>query len=228
MVPDVSHPIKYPTLQEFDLTQEDIEKEIKNRELKKDGSMILPAYIGISFILSPILLSLAEPSAMFFLWLGGLAFAFIAHTQKKDTIDAIVLNNNYDKYKEACVKWELLQSSYWTNTTGIIFEHRVADLLHRLGYEVQVTKASNDGGIDIIASKNNINIAVQCKCHKRPIGPKDARELYGVICDQHHIFKEGMLVCPAGFTKGVYNFVSDKPIKLLELTDLITLVKKTA
>lgn len=87
-----------------------------------------------------------------------------------------------------------------------------------LGYHVTLTPASNDGGIDIILEKNGITYAVQCKCHKNPSGPKDARELFGAMVGSS--YHKGMLINPSGFTKGVYAFVKDKPIELIDINNL--------
>jgi restriction system protein len=46
---------------------------------------------------------------------------------------------------------------------GIAFEHFVADLLASRGYKTEVTQASNDYGIDVIALKDNIRFGVQVK-----------------------------------------------------------------
>ncbi|MCE7982554.1 MAG: restriction endonuclease [Caldilinea sp. CFX5] len=46
---------------------------------------------------------------------------------------------------------------------GIAFEHFVADLLASRGYKTEVTQASNDYGIDVIAFKDNIRFGVQVK-----------------------------------------------------------------
>ena len=62
---------------------------------------------------------------------------------------------------------------------GHDFEYYCADLLKRNGFlEVEVTKGSGDFGADILAEKDGITYAVQCKCYDKPIGVKAVQEVY--------------------------------------------------
>ena len=55
--------------------------------------------------------------------------------------------------------------------SGVEFEKYLCNhLLVKLGYFCEMTKASTDQGVDIIAIKNNIKIAIQAKCYRRPVG----------------------------------------------------------
>ena len=62
---------------------------------------------------------------------------------------------------------------------GYDFEYYCADLLRNNGFlEVEVTKGSGDFGADILAEKDGITYAVQCKCYDKPIGVKAVQEVY--------------------------------------------------
>ena len=62
---------------------------------------------------------------------------------------------------------------------GHDFEYYCADLLRDNGFlEVEVTKGSGDFGADILAEKDGITYAVQCKCYDKPIGVKAVQEVY--------------------------------------------------
>jgi len=52
---------------------------------------------------------------------------------------------------------------------GVDFEHYVAAVLRGVGYTVEVTKASGDFGVDLIATKNDVRTAVQCKRQARAV-----------------------------------------------------------
>ena len=72
---------------------------------------------------------------------------------------------------------------------GNEFEYAIADLLEKYGYSfVNVTRASGDDGLDIIASKNGQRVGFQCKCFSSPVGNHAVQEaftgktMYG--CDQ--------------------------------------------
>lgn len=62
---------------------------------------------------------------------------------------------------------------------GQEFEYYCADLLEGLGFtEIEVTRESGDYGVDILAWKDGVSYAFQCKCHSQPIGIKAVQEIY--------------------------------------------------
>ena len=62
---------------------------------------------------------------------------------------------------------------------GHDFEYYCADLLEANGFlDVEVTRGSGDFGADILAEKDGITYAIQCKCYDKPIGVKAVQEVY--------------------------------------------------
>lgn len=62
---------------------------------------------------------------------------------------------------------------------GREFEFFCADLLQKRGFlDVEVTKGSGDYGVDILAEKDGITYAIQCKRYEEPIGVKAVQEVY--------------------------------------------------
>lgn len=62
---------------------------------------------------------------------------------------------------------------------GHDFEYFCADLLKKSGFlDVEVTKGSGDFGADILAEKDGVTYAVQCKCYHGPIGVKAVQEAH--------------------------------------------------
>jgi len=62
---------------------------------------------------------------------------------------------------------------------GHDFEYFCADLLRKKGFiDVEVTKASGDYGIDILAEKEGITYGIQCKRYQEPVGIKAIQEAY--------------------------------------------------
>lgn len=62
---------------------------------------------------------------------------------------------------------------------GLEFEYYCADLLAENGFiEVEVTKSSGDYGIDILAEKEGVTYAIQCKRYMGPVGVKAVQEAY--------------------------------------------------
>ena len=57
------------------------------------------------------------------------------------------------------------------NMDGHDFEYYCADILKKNGFSnVEVTQGSGDHGIDILAEKDDITYAIQCKCYSSNIG----------------------------------------------------------
>ena len=65
------------------------------------------------------------------------------------------------------------------NMTGEEFENCCILLLRKNGFEnVHGTSASGDYGVDILAEKEGISYAIQCKCYSSPVGNKAIQEIY--------------------------------------------------
>ena len=62
---------------------------------------------------------------------------------------------------------------------GHEFEYYCAQLLQRKGFvDVEVTKGSGDYGADILAEKDGVTYAIQCKCYTAPVGVKAIQEAH--------------------------------------------------
>lgn len=62
---------------------------------------------------------------------------------------------------------------------GHDFERYCAELLRGQGFvEVEVTRGSGDYGIDILAERDGVTYAIQCKCYGAPVGVKAVQEAY--------------------------------------------------
>ena len=63
------------------------------------------------------------------------------------------------------------QACDFDSMEGHEFEHYCADILSKNGFiDVEVTQGSGDHGIDILAEKDDISYAIQCKCYTSNIG----------------------------------------------------------
>jgi HJR/Mrr/RecB family endonuclease len=132
--------------------------------------------------------------------------------------------NKYQKivmdFKEQRIKQF---KNYWLALDGIAFENELAKLFKQMGFTAKLTPPSGDRGIDIILTRGYETIVVQCKAHKNPVGPAVVRDLYGAMV--HTKANKAILASTTGFTKGVYEFASDKPIRLLSLDDIVIMSK---
>jgi HJR/Mrr/RecB family endonuclease len=66
----------------------------------------------------------------------------------------------------------------YDNLPGLEFEHFVAEVLQRNGYNVKVTQGSGDYGIDVLAYKNRKLYAIQCKCYTSDVGIEAVQQAY--------------------------------------------------
>jgi restriction system protein len=89
------------------------------------------------------------------------------------------------------------------------FEEFVAELYERHGFDVQLTPASNDGGVDLYAVRydafGSFLTIVDCKRYAphRPVQVKLVRELYGAVQDKGA--SVGVLATTSSFTAGAKN-----------------------
>lgn len=58
------------------------------------------------------------------------------------------------------------------------YEELCAEEMRLLGYDVRITKASGDQGVDVIARKGAVTIVLQCKMYSSPVGNKAVQEVY--------------------------------------------------
>lgn len=71
------------------------------------------------------------------------------------------------------------KSDIFEDMEGHEFEYFCADLLEQRGFtEVEVTRGSGDYGIDILAEKEGVTYAIQCKCYAAAVGVKAIQEAY--------------------------------------------------
>lgn len=62
---------------------------------------------------------------------------------------------------------------------GLAFEKFVAEILEKNEYkDISLTKGSGDMGVDLVASKNGVKYAIQCKCYNSNVGAKAIQEIY--------------------------------------------------
>lgn len=90
---------------------------------------------------------------------------------------------------------------------GPMFEQWCADLLKKCGYEnVSVSGKSGDQGVDIIAEKDDIRYAIQCKCYSSPLGNTPVQEVYAGKT-KHNCFIAAVMTNNY-FTKGAKELAS--------------------
>lgn len=65
-----------------------------------------------------------------------------------------------------------------TNITNPFdYEKQIANILKDMGFNAYATKGSGDQGADVLATKNNVKFAIQCKMYSGPVGNKAVQEV---------------------------------------------------
>jgi restriction system protein len=119
---------------------------------------------------------------------------------------------------ESAVQQRPALSTVSANMTGAEFEVFCADHLRACGWHVQVTPASMDQGVDVIAEKNGLRVAIQCKLYANPVGNKAVQEIAaGRVHQQAHF---GAVVTNGTFTRSAKQLAATNGIRLLHCTDL--------
>lgn len=112
------------------------------------------------------------------------------------------------------------------------FEHLVREVFEREfaanGAEVKVTRASRDGGIDaVVFNPDPIlggKIIIQAKRYTKTVGVAAVRELFGTVMNEGA--NTGVLVTTATYGPDAYAFAKDKPLRLLDGSNLLHLLQK--
>lgn len=105
----------------------------------------------------------------------------------------------------------------FTTMDGYEFEDYISNLFRGLGFEVEATNYSNDGGIDLVATYSQPIFAgkyiIQCKKWTGPVGQPEVRDLYGVVMDCRA--NKGIIITPSDYTQQAYDFAKGKNIELI-------------
>jgi len=105
-----------------------------------------------------------------------------------------------------------------SSMSGIEFESLCQQLMIKMGFEVETTKASGDGGIDLIAYNHQPftqgKYIVQCKRYTGSVGEPVIRDLYGVVMSERA--NKGILITTGTITASAFAFANGKPIELID------------
>lgn len=98
------------------------------------------------------------------------------------------------------------------------YEHYCAAQLTRRKWRTTVTKASNDQGVDIIATKAGRRIVLQCKKYAKPVGNQAVQQIVAAIA--HEDAERGVVVATSDFTRAARKLAASNNVLLLHHRDL--------
>ena len=113
----------------------------------------------------------------------------------------MVVSNPTEKKENTSHTYTITSVTNVDRMEGHEFEYFCAELLERCGFEdVTVTRGSGDQGVDILAFKEDIKYAIQCKNYSTPLGNKSIQEVFAGKTFYHcHV---GVVMTNSTFTKG--------------------------
>jgi len=108
---------------------------------------------------------------------------------------------------------------------GTSMEMFVAHLLNLMGYKTRMTSAGTDGGVDVIAHKDELGfeppiIKVQVKATEGSVGDPVVSALYGKVGNEEY----GLLITLGSYTKQARDFATSKTnLRLIDGDELVRL-----
>jgi HJR/Mrr/RecB family endonuclease len=120
-------------------------------------------------------------------------------------------------------------NSFSAIAIGIKYENHIASILSTLGFKVSTTPITQDFGIDIIAHKNEIIIAIQCKFWLELVGVNAVQEAFAG--KYFYGATHAVVISNSEFTKNAKTLANKIGVKLINqklnnnITELTNFVK---
>jgi restriction system protein len=106
------------------------------------------------------------------------------------------------------------------------FETLITNLFEKMGLETKLTRPSRDGGVDCVAYDSRPivggKVVIQAKRYKNTVGVSAVRDLWGTTMNEGA--SKGILVTTSGYGKASFEFASNKPLELLDGSNLLALL----
>lgn len=138
-------------------------------------------------------------------------------TELVGKVSEIYMTHNFSVIEEENTLSALAAENI-NNLSGVEFERVCQLLVENMGFSVETTKASGDGGIDLIAYNSQPLLSgkyiIQCKRYTGSVGEPIIRDLYGVVMSERA--NKGILMTTGHFTKSAKSFAEGKPIELID------------
>lgn len=141
----------------------------------------------------------------------------------KDEYYHIGYDEKFDRY----FSWEFKgqRLSAIDKMDGHQFEHYCAGLLRKLKYtDVEVTKGSGDQGVDIIAVKDGVRYAIQCKRYSSPLGNSPVQEVSAG--KQLYNCQVGVVLTNQHFTAGAKQLAAATGVLLWDRDELGNMIEQ--
>jgi restriction system protein len=110
------------------------------------------------------------------------------------------------------------------------FEALIQNLFTKMGLEARQTRPSRDGGVDCVAWNPRPifggKVVIQAKRYKNTVGVSAVRDLFGTL--QNEGASKGIFVTTSGYGQASSDFARNKPIELIDGSNLLYLIAEHA
>jgi SNF2 family DNA or RNA helicase len=122
------------------------------------------------------------------------------------------------------------QRDSFAEMSGREFEEWTERLFRRLGFQVELTPPSRDGGVDLVARREDVigvetALYIQCKNYSSPLGVEPVRALVGCLPPDEPGARAAM-ICPSGFTSEAMRFGKLRGVQMIDMGGLRELVRR--
>jgi restriction system protein len=110
------------------------------------------------------------------------------------------------------------------------FESLIQNLFSKMGLDTKQTRASRDGGVDCVAFDPRPifggKVVIQAKRYRNTVDVSAVRDLFGTM--QNEGASKGILVTTSGYGQASYQFAENKPLELIDGSNLLYLLAEHA
>lgn len=103
------------------------------------------------------------------------------------------------------------------------FERYVGDVFRHLGYTIELTGKTGDQGVDVLAVKGPLRIAIQAKRYMGAVGNSAVQEVYAGMA--HHGCQRCIVMASSGFTNGALSLAQSTGCLLIGRQQIPSLVR---
>jgi len=131
-----------------------------------------------------------------------------------------IFNRELAKHAEA----DLSVQHDLTEVDPYQFEKLCCEILANAGWVSRTTKGSNDQGVDVIAEKDSVRLAIQCKMYNTSVTNKAVQEIYaGCVFYDCHV---AMVVTNSDFTVSARQLAGKLNVVLVNFNELESVANK--
>lgn len=165
--------------------------------------------------------------------LSGMSHTLDYSPETEEIAKSPIIQLDFSKISEELTQYLIQNPNAMYELSPRKFEELVAYLMEKHGYEVELTKQSRDGGIDIFALKRDIFgsflTIVDCKKYSasNPIGVGVVRTMYGILNVENA--SHGMIATTSRFTKDAQGLAEEYKyqLSLKDHADIIKWIEST-